>query len=150
MFLLAAVAALALSQPAMANDPTITGKWELNVAASKTTGTMPKSVTRTYEATRDHEKMNATVITADGKTVESSFDAAYDGKDHPWKGPEGDTISITKVDPLTNSFIIKRDGKVVLTGNRTLAKDGKTMTLTSKGTNAEGKPIEATMVYDRK
>jgi hypothetical protein len=36
-----------------------------------------------------------------------------------------------------------------LTGTA-ISKDGKTMTLASKGTNAEGKPFESTMVYDRK
>jgi len=139
-----------LGQSAFAADPTITGTWELNVAKSKTTNPMPKSITRTYEVTGNQEKMTATTVTADGKSVPSSFTASADGKDYPFQDPNGDTIAITKVDALTNSFVVKKAGKTTLTGTRTIAKDGKTMTIASKGTNAEGKPTEATMVYDRK
>ena len=38
----------------------------------------------------------------------------------------------------------------MFTGNRTISKDGKTLTFVTKGANAEGKPSESTMVYDRK
>jgi hypothetical protein len=150
MFILSAVAALALSQPARAADPTIDGTWELNVAASKSTDPMPKSITRTYVTTGNQEKLTGTIVTADGKSIPISFTATIDGKDYPFQNPGADTLAITKVDALTHSFVVKKDGKVVTTGTRTIAKDGKTMTLAAKGTNAEGKPVESTMVYDRK
>jgi hypothetical protein len=36
-----------------------------------------------------------------------------------------------------------------MTGNNVVSKDGKTLTQTSKGTNAEGKPVAETLVFDR-
>ena len=150
MFILSAVAALALSQPARAADPTIDGTWELNIAASKSTDPMPKSTTRTYVTTGDQEKLTGNIVTADGKTIPIGFTATVDGKDHPFQSPGVDALAITKVDALTISFVVKREGKVAFTGTRTLSKDGKTLTFVTKGTNAEGKPSETTAVYDRK
>jgi len=136
--------------PAHAAEPTIAGTWELNVAASQSTDPMPKSVTRTYELNGNTEKMTGTIVTADGKTIPISFVLPQDGKDHPFQSPGADTLAGTVADPYTVNFVVKKDGKVVVTGTRTLAKDGKTMTLRNKGTNAEGKPMESTMVYDRR
>jgi len=153
--LTSAIAAFGLSflgQAAWAADPTIAGTWELNVAASKTTNPMPQSGTRTYTVDGNTEKMSATVVTADGKTLQESFTAAIDGKEHPYQsGTMGALmIVITKKDALTSDFSLKKDGKDVTTGSRTIAPDGKTMTIAAKGTNAEGKPYESSMVYDRK
>ena len=43
----------------------------------------------------------------------------------------------------------KKDGKYSVTGRSVVAKDGKTMTSTIKGTNADGKSYSATMVWDK-
>jgi hypothetical protein len=141
-----------LGQAAHAADSTIAGTWELNVPASKTTGQMPKSGTRTYTVDGNTEKMNATIVMADGKTLQEGFTAATDGKEYPFQSQTMGVImiAITKIDDRTNNFVLKKDGKDVVTGTRTIAPDGKTMTIASKGINAEGKPVEATMLYDRK
>ena len=73
MFILSAVAALALSQPARAADPTIDGTWGLDIAASKSTDPMPKSTTRTYVITGEQEKLTGTIVTADGKRSQSAL-----------------------------------------------------------------------------
>jgi hypothetical protein len=41
-------------------------------------------------------------------------------------------------------------GKTVLSGTRVIAADGKTYTLSSKGTTADGKPIETVLAFDKK
>ena len=144
------LATLSLGPPARAADPTIAGTWELNVAASKSTDPMPKSTTRTYEVVGNSEKMTGTIVTADGKTIPIGFTASLDGKDSPSTSPGVDTVVLTPVDPLTVNYVTKLAGKVVLTGSRVMSKDGKVMTLTAKGVNAAGKPLESTMVYDRR
>ena len=144
------LATISLGTSARAADPTIVGTWELNVAASKSTDPMPKSVTRTYELVGKSEKMTATIVTADGKTISNSFMAAPDGKDTPFQSPGADTIALTAVDAFTNNFTTKLAGKVVGTGSRVLSKDGKVMTLSFKGVNAAGQPLESTMVYERR
>ena len=40
-------------------------------------------------------------------------------------------------------------GKVVMTANRVIAKDGKSYTFTAKGKNAKGQRYHNVQVYDR-
>jgi len=111
---------------------------------------MPKSSTRTYEVIGNTEKLTGSVVTVDGKTIPLGFTATLDGKESPSQNPGVDTLVITPVDALTVYFVTKRDGKIMYSGTRVLSKDGKVMTLTTKGTNPAGKPFESTMVFDRR
>ena len=138
-------------QPAHAADPTSAGTWELNIAKSKSTDPMPKSIVRTYEPTGITEKLTGTIVNAEGKTIPVAFTATLDGKDYPSTStPGADTLALTRVDALTISYVNKLAGKEVASGTRVLSQDGKTMTFMQKGTNAAGKPFESTMVYDRR
>ena len=61
-----------------------------------------------------------------------------------------DTISVKRIDANTTSWEVRKTGgKYHVTGRTVISKDGKTMTQTSKGTDAEGKPVTQTMVFDR-
>lgn len=138
------------SLSAQAADPTVAGTWELNVAKSKSTSPMPKSQTRTYEVDGVRETMTAKGVDAQGKETFTQFTATTDGKDSPFKAPGADTIALTRVDAWTNSYVAKNAGKVVWSGTRTISKDGKTMTITAKGSDAAGKPRDDTQVFDRR
>lgn len=126
------------------------GTWELNVAKSSSTVPLPKSQTRIYEATAQSEKMTATGTDAKGAPVSIQFTASFDGKDYPYQGPNADMIAITPVNALTNSYVLKKAGKTVLTGTRTLAADGKTFTIEGKGANAAGEAIEVKLVFEKR
>jgi hypothetical protein len=136
---------------AQAADPLI-GTWELNVAKSKfSPGPAAKSQTRIYEAAGEGVKYTARGIAADGKPTLVQYTASYDGKDYPITGqPDAETISLKKIDAYTTEATQKRAGKVVITVRREISKDGKTMTVTSKGTNAKGQALENVLVFDRK
>jgi hypothetical protein len=43
----------------------------------------------------------------------------------------------------------KTGGKYHQTGKNVISKDGKTLTQTFKGTDADGKPVHGTNVYDK-
>ena len=43
----------------------------------------------------------------------------------------------------------KKAGKVVRTGKAVVSKDGKVMTFTTKGTNAQGQPTNNVTVYEK-
>jgi len=149
--ILATATASIISLSAQASDP-LAGTWELNLAKSKfSPGPPPKSQTRTYEVTGQQEKMIAKGINAEGKPVLRQFTANRDGKDYPYTGaPSHDTIALTPVDTFTTTFTDKREGKVAFTGTRVISKDGKMMTISSKGTDAKGQPIEAVLVFDKR
>ncbi len=136
---------------AQATDPMM-GTWELNVAKSKfSPGPAPKSQTRTYEASGAGVKYTAKGVDAEGKPTLVQYTANFDGKDYPITGsPDSDSISLKKVDANTIEATQKKAGKVVLTSKRAVSKDGKTMTVTNKGTNAKGQAVDNVLVLDKK
>lgn len=127
------------------------GTWKLNMAKSKFSPAAPvKNLTSTREASDGGVKVTSTGERADGAAVNASYTAKYDGKDSPVTGSPYDTIAIKQVNANTLTFTAKKsDGKYNVSGRTVVSKDGKTMTSTSKGMNAEGKPYHATMVYDK-
>jgi hypothetical protein len=150
--LILATATLSIvSLSAQTSDP-LAGTWELNLGKSKfSPGPPPKSETRTYDVTGQQEKMIAKGMDAEGKPTLIQFTATRDGKDYPYTGsPIIDTVSLTPVDTFTLTFVTKKDGKVALTGTRVISNDGKMMTLSSKGTNPKGQPVENTAVYEKR
>src|SRR5712692_2567884 len=140
-----------VSLSAQTSDP-LAGTWELNLGKSKfSPGPPPKSDTRTYEVTGQQEKMSAKGMDAEGKPTLFQFTATRDGKDYPYTGsPNIDTISLTQSDTFTLTFSTKKDGKVAVTGTRVISKDGKMMTISSKGTNPKGPPVENISVFDKR
>jgi hypothetical protein len=132
-------------------DSTV-GTWKYNAAKSKTTNTNPiKSQTDVREATPDGgAKDTRTGQLMDGTPSNYTYTYKYDGKESPVTGAPFDTISVKRIDANTTSFEVKMTGgKYHLTGRNVISKDGKTLTQTSKGTDAEGKPVTSTIVFDK-
>jgi hypothetical protein len=134
-----------------AADP-IVGTWQLNVAKSKfTPGPVLKSQTRVYTESAAGITLKVTTVAADGTTGTQESTFKYDGKDYPFAGSaDWDSLSLTRKDANTVHSTQKKAGKAVGTTVRTLSKDGKVLTLVSKGTGANGKPYGSTTVFDRK
>jgi hypothetical protein len=133
------------------SDPVV-GSWQLN--ASKSTfsaGPAVKNQTRTYSQTGDKLTLVMTTVGADGKEVTSHTTYQLNGKDFPVTGaPDYDSISAKRIDNNTAEFVLKKGGKEIGTTNRTVSKDGKTLTTKSKITTASGEKTESVMVFDRK
>jgi hypothetical protein len=143
--LVAMVGAAALAQ---STDPQI-GTWTLNAAKSK--GTMFKGGTVTVEPAGQGWKTSVDLVSQDGTPSKWSFTAQPDGKDNPITGdnPFGNTLSMTRVDARTVKTTIKQDGKVTVTQTVTVSEDGKTRTITSKGTSLKGQAIDSMTHYER-
>jgi len=128
------------------------GTWKYNAAKSKTTSTNPtKSQTDVREATPDGGvKITRTGQLTDGTPVDSNFSYKYDGKEYSATGGPFDTISVKRIDANTTSWDVRKiGGKYHFTGRTVISKDGKTLTQTSKGTDAEGKPVTQTLIFDK-
>jgi hypothetical protein len=139
------------SLSAQASDPRV-GTWKLNVAKSKySPGPAPQSQTLKIEASGKGEKVTSEVVAADGKRSTTTYTANFDGKDYPLTGSAlgADKLSLKRIDARTTERTDKKDGKVVLTLRRVVSQDGKTMTVTGKGTNPEGKPINNVVVFEK-
>jgi hypothetical protein len=86
----------------------------------------------------------------DGTPINASYSVKYDGKEYPVTGAPWDTLSMKQIDANTFTSVAKKTGgKYHSTGRTVISKDGKTMTLTVKGTDAEGRPMSGTYIYEK-
>jgi hypothetical protein len=129
----------------------LTGTWILNVAKSKfDPGPAPKSDSRTYVESAQGVTVTVNVVSASGSTISEHSTYAYDGKDYPITGnPREDALSLKRLNARTTIITQKLSGKVVGTETRVISADGKVMTISAKGTNANGLPFEQVAVYDK-
>ena len=126
------------------------GTWKLNEAKSKLAQGMAKNTTVVYEAAGDNIKVIVDGVDKDGKPAHNEWTGKFDGKDYPVTGdPASDMRSYKKVNDHTMSIVVKKGGKVTLTGRVVVAADGKSRTLTANGTDPSGKPITSIAVYDK-
>ncbi len=128
----------------------VDGTWNLNVAKSKFSGTAPMSATRAYTESADGTTLDQKMVGADGKETSMHVTLAYDGKDHPITGnPDADSGTGKAINAHTSDFTLTKGGKVVGTVHRVVAADGKTLTVHNKGTHADGKTYDDTLVFDK-
>ena len=131
---------------------TSAGTWKLNLAKSKfSPGPPPRSSTVTFQA--EGQSLTATVegISAQGaptKVVHGPY--LYDGKSYPVTGAPGyDAASYKVVNDATDEITRTKAGKMIQTVTEVLSDDGKTLTFTTKGVNANGQQINNVAVYEK-
>ena len=75
----------------------------------------------------------------------------FDGKDNPVKGAQTPktTTAYKRIDGRTFDAIGKVDGKPTVTTRVAVSADGKTMTATQTGKNAEGQGVNNVIVADK-
>jgi hypothetical protein len=139
-----------VSVSAQSSDARI-GTWKLNVAKSKySPGPAPKSLTVKVEASGQGEKVTTEGVNAAGTATMTQYTANFDGKDYPITGSQNvDTVSLKRIDARTTERTDKKGDKVVLTRTRVVSQDGKTMTVTEKGTNAQGQAVDNVVVFEK-
>ena len=148
--LAAVLGAEIIAVSAQATDPRI-GTWKMNPAKSKyDPGPPPQSLTVKVEPAGQGEKVTTEAVNSDGSRTTVQYSANFDGKDSPLTGSQiADMVSLKRVDARTTVRTDKKDGKVAQTLTRVVAPDGKTMTVTGKGTNAQGQPVNNVVVFDK-
>ena len=126
------------------------GTWKLNEAKSKFAPGTPKNTTVVYEAAGDDVKVTIDGTGNDGNPTHNEWTGKFDGKDYPVTGdPNSDARSITKIDDRRLAFKVKKDGKVTLSGRIVVSADGKSRTVTTRGTDSKGTKVNSTAVYDK-
>ncbi len=121
----------------------IPGRWTLDVSKSTfSPGPAPKSQHAVLTAIPNGIRTVADRIEADGKLVHFEWNGTFDGKDQPVVGdPARDAVSVRKVDDYTIEVTNKKSGKVTTVLRAVYARDGKSRTETTTGTNAKGQPV---------
>ncbi|MGB2668612.1 MAG: hypothetical protein WAK48_31800 [Candidatus Acidiferrum sp.] len=129
------------------------GTWKMNPAKSKFgTGPSRKSETRIVVSSSTGMKVDVDRTNSDGTNQQFEYTTNLDGKSYPitGNGPYGaDAISSNLTSPNTISSTLTRGGKVVGTGALVVSKDGKTLTISGKGTDEKGKTYSSVVVYDK-
>ena len=131
------------------SDNPMAGTWKLNVEKSQNPPV--KSGTVKVEPAGEGIKVTVDLVGVDGAPVKWGFTANYDGKDYPITGstPLGDSLALTRVDANTARVSFKQGGKPTVIQTVVVADDGKTRTVTTKGTNAKGQNVDSMTFYDK-
>jgi hypothetical protein len=126
------------------------GTWKLNEAKSTIPAGAPKNTTVVYEAAGDNIKVTVDGVDGSGNPTHNEWTGKLDGKDYPLTGdPSANTRSYKKIDEHTTELTNKKDGKVVASGRIVVAADGKSRTVTISGTDATGKKVKYSSLYDK-
>ena len=148
-----AVAMAAIATSALCADNTL-GTWKLNPEKSKPPAGQSRitSLTIVRVGSGDGVQVTAKGEREDKSKIDTSYSAKYDGKEVTISGSglPYDTIAIQQVDANTLSDVrSKKGGMYKGTGRWVVSNGGKTATLTTKGTGADGKPFSGTSVYEK-
>jgi hypothetical protein len=144
-----AFALLGLAAVLIAAEP-FAGTWKLNLEKSKyKTGAPPKEQTLTIAEAGSDLDVTLSGTAADGSAITSHYTV-------PAQGGEGkiiqslyEAVSGKRMGPNQREVTYSKGGKVVLTAHSRVSADGKTITVNVKGTDAQGKPVDAVVVYDK-
>jgi hypothetical protein len=126
------------------------GNWKLNAAKSKVGANAIQAQTLKFEVTPDGIKLTSEGTDPQGKPTKAGYTSKFDGKDVPWAGnPMADMAAPKRIDDNTYENVWKKGGKATVTAKVTVSPDGKTLTVSQAGTDAEGKAVTSLAVYDR-
>lgn len=133
------------SQP----DP-FTGTWKMNPQRSKfNSNHRPSEATMRFEREAEGYLMRAEGI-CEGKRVEEQPQRfILDGKEHPVPGAPGVTAVSTRPDPSTIQATARSGGRVLGEGSYVVSADGGMLTATVRGIDAQQRPFQTTVVWDR-
>jgi hypothetical protein len=143
------LAIICLPTTLWAADPFI-GTWNMIPSKSTFSYPAPKSFIMIIKSKQGEFECVEDVITADGKAIRRIYSGKYDGKDYPIKGdPDMDTISFMPIIDHKSTYVIKKDGKVVLRGESVISEDGKTWIDNGSGKDASGKAFTFTIFLEK-
>ena len=108
-------------------------------------GPAPGSQITDYEAVGQGYRVTVKSEFVSGAKQQWADTSGLDGKDAAISGgtiQNADTIAVKRIDALTLETVNKKGGKVTTTQRNVVAADGRTCTVTTTGTDAEGREGE--------
>ena len=145
----AVIAAFAASGLTIAQDNPFVGTWKLNVEKSKyDPGPSPKRQTRSWESSG---VVTVEGIDAMGKPRTFGYTIRTDGKEYPATGATNgaDSVSAKAIDANTLRATFKRGGTPFEVANFSISNNGKVLTISSAGTNANGQRFKNVQVWEK-
>jgi hypothetical protein len=137
---------------AQSSDPWI-GTWKVNIEKSTYSPGPPPTVPAVVKMESAPNGMKTTIdgVNPQGEKTHTEAVADFDGKDYPVKGAPDPTAtsSLKRIDKRTFENQAKAGGKATVTTRVVISADGKTLTATQTGTNAQGQAIKNVIVADK-
>jgi hypothetical protein len=125
------------------------GTWKLNETKSQFVG-KARNHTVVYEAAGDQTKVTVDGVDENGNAVHNEWTGKFDGKPYAVTGDaNSDMRSYRMMDKNTLELKGTKGGKPTINGSIVVSGDGKTRTVTTTTTDAQGKKIKNVAVYDK-
>lgn len=130
-------------------DP-FSGTWKMNPQKSNfDPNHRPSEATMRFERESEGYFMRAEGV-CDGKHVEEQPQRfILDGREHPVPGVLDVTAVSTRPDPNTIRAAARSGDRTVGEGSYVVSADGATLTATVRGIDAQQRPFQTTVVWDR-
>jgi hypothetical protein len=143
------LALLGLASPLFAADPFL-GTWKLDPAKTKyTTGTPAKDVTLVIEEQGDNYQVTATGTYQDGSPISVKYTVPKAGGAGTTQEGPFDAVTSKRVSARVRENRYTKNGKETVSRRIVVSQDAKTMRITVKGTDAQGKPLAGVDVFDK-
>jgi hypothetical protein len=144
------VALIVVSAASAQTAEPIVGTWKLDLAKSTyKPGPAPKSSILTIEPAGKGIKVDVDAVNGDGSPLKWGFTTVRDGKEEAKVIGNSmyDVVTATRESATAGTNVYKKGGKVVMTTKAAISADGKTMTLTSTGTDPKGQAVHNVAIY---
>jgi hypothetical protein len=144
----ALIAFVAVRMVAWAADPFV-GTWKLNVEKSEYEGCIkPKAAMLRMEIEGDGLYQIFERTRPDNKVTKSTYEHLFGIEERPPRLPNWSQIK-TRVDKNIFEIVMERDGQVMSVERWHVSSDGKKLTHTGSGEDANGEKHKVTAVYER-
>jgi hypothetical protein len=151
VFATVVVMAVVASGVLLAQSRPFDGTWKLNPAKSKyTSGAPAKEETVTIQMVGDQDQVTLNGTAADSSSISLKYETPDKGgagkilAGGPW-----DAVSSNRIDDNTLELSYMKGGKEMLHLHSVVSKDGKTLRVTVKGTDAQAKPVSGVSVWEK-
>lgn len=132
-----------------AADPYV-GTWKMDAAKTKfKLGTAPKEQTITITDEGSDTSVTIAGAAADGTKIALSYTIPTAGGTGKIESPVYDGISTKVMGPNERMVLCLRNNITIYTAHSTVSADGNSLSVHTRGTNALGKYVDATVVYDK-
>jgi hypothetical protein len=137
---------------AQSSDPWI-GTWKANLAKSTYSPGPKPTVAGTVKIEASAGGLKTTIdgANAQGQPTHTESVAPFDSKDYPVKGAPApnSTTALKRIDGRSFEATSKVDGKVTVVTRVVISADGKTLTATQTGKNAQGAAVKNVIVLEK-
>ena len=149
---LAALLAASSTARSQSSDPWI-GTWKVNLAKSTYKPSPKPTVAATVKMEPSAGSTKTTIDGSDpqGKPLHTESVGKFDGKDNPVTGAQAPntTTALKRINGRTFEAMNKVDGRPTVTTRVVVSADGKTLTATQTGKNAQGENVNNVIVADK-